>query len=92
MIVVIAKHGYNCYFVIVIKSGAVSSEVYQFLGSSLCLKVRINWISQQARFAVRYSLTTSMQSTKRVRSCKYILVVITAPGLRTLQVHFILIG
>ena len=72
MIVVIAKHGYiekqYCYFVI------VSLELYrqkchQFLGS-LCLKVGINWRSQQARLAVRYSfaLATSMQSTKRVRS------------------------
>ena len=72
-IVVIAKHGYvdkqYCYFVI------VSLELYrqkcdQFLGNGLCLKMCINWRSQQERLAVRYSfaLATSMQSTKRVRS------------------------
>ena len=47
MIVVIAKHGYvdkqYCYFVI------VSLELRRRTGSGLCLKVRINWRSQQAR-------------------------------------------
>ena len=64
MIVVIAKHGYidkqYCYFVI------VSLELYcqkcdQFLGSGLCLKVCINWISQQARLAVRYSFALATE-------------------------------
>ena len=60
MIVVIAKRGYidkqYCYFVI------VNLELYcqkcdQFLGSGLCLKVHINWRSQQSRRAVRYSFS-----------------------------------
>ena len=53
-----------CYF------GIVSLELYrqecdQFLGSGLCLKVHINWRSQQARLAVRYSFALQVCRARR---------------------------